>query len=130
MLLSEPPIKVTSWTEVAGVQPLATPDDCFDAEDIVKADPEVQVCRLAPLFESLPCFAPLLLSCSPSQRPALGAEMLRRRCIRLPFAGPPLADHELMAALLVRVCLVCAAHAQGDVRHCRSGAGGMRPLVW
>ena len=43
VLLSEQPIKVTSWVEVPGVQPLATPDDCFEAEAIVKADTEVQV---------------------------------------------------------------------------------------
>lgn len=27
--------------QVEGVQPLATPDDCFDAEAIAKADPQV-----------------------------------------------------------------------------------------
>ena len=32
---------VESWMVLQGVQPLATPDDCFDAEAIVKADPEV-----------------------------------------------------------------------------------------
>jgi hypothetical protein len=47
VLLSEQPVKQTSWVEVPGVQPLATPDDCFDAEAIVKADPEVQVGQLA-----------------------------------------------------------------------------------
>ena len=31
------------WVEVPGVHPLASPDDCFDAEAIVKADPEIQV---------------------------------------------------------------------------------------
>jgi primary-amine oxidase len=33
---------VVSWEIKEGVQPLATPDDCFDAEAIVKADPTVQ----------------------------------------------------------------------------------------
>jgi primary-amine oxidase len=33
---------VISWTVKPGVQPLATPDDCFDAEAIVKADPAIQ----------------------------------------------------------------------------------------
>ena len=31
------------WVEVPGVHPLASPDDCFDAEAIVKADPEILV---------------------------------------------------------------------------------------
>lgn len=39
---ASPPV-MSSWTEVPGVQPLATPDDCFLAEDIVKGDAEVQV---------------------------------------------------------------------------------------
>lgn len=43
MLLSGGPAKVTSWAEVAGVHPMATPDDCELAEAIVKADAEVQV---------------------------------------------------------------------------------------
>jgi Copper amine oxidase, N2 domain len=34
--------KVTSWVSVEGVQPLITPEDCFDAEAIVKADPQIQ----------------------------------------------------------------------------------------
>eukprot|EP00884_Botryococcus_braunii_P003392 jgi/Botrbrau1/13053/Bobra.0187s0015.1 len=32
----------TSWTQVEGVQPLASPDDCFLAEDIVKEDPHIR----------------------------------------------------------------------------------------
>eukprot|EP00611_Tribonema_gayanum_P006349 TRINITY_DN15646_c0_g2_i1.p3 TRINITY_DN15646_c0_g2~~TRINITY_DN15646_c0_g2_i1.p3 ORF type:complete len:131 (-),score=40.61 TRINITY_DN15646_c0_g2_i1:1223-1615(-) len=32
---------VAAWAMREGVQPLASPDDCFDAEAIVKADPEV-----------------------------------------------------------------------------------------
>ena len=57
VLLSEQPVKLTSWVEVPGVQPLATPDDCFDAEAIVKADPEVQVGQLAcaPLHSPVLC---------------------------------------------------------------------------
>jgi primary-amine oxidase len=34
--------KVESWTVREGVQPLFTPDDCFEAEAIVKADLEVR----------------------------------------------------------------------------------------
>lgn len=33
---------VSSWTKKEGIQPLATPDDCFDAEEIVKSDPEIK----------------------------------------------------------------------------------------
>ncbi|KAL4418888.1 hypothetical protein ABPG77_010057, partial [Micractinium sp. CCAP 211/92] len=35
------PAKVTAWTPVPGAQPLASPDDCFEAEAIAKADPGV-----------------------------------------------------------------------------------------
>jgi primary-amine oxidase len=34
--------QVTSWVSVEGVQPLITPEDCIDAEAIVKADPQIQ----------------------------------------------------------------------------------------
>eukprot|EP00953_Heterococcus_sp_UTEX-ZZ885_P014549 8230-Heterococcus_DN1.PRE.2 len=34
--------QVTSWVSVEGVQPLITPEDCLDAEAIVKADPQIQ----------------------------------------------------------------------------------------
>jgi hypothetical protein len=33
---------VTSWTEIEGSVPLASPDDCADAEAIAREDPEVQ----------------------------------------------------------------------------------------
>lgn len=33
---------VESWVKKDGVNPLATPDDCFESERIAKADPEVQ----------------------------------------------------------------------------------------
>lgn len=33
---------VLSWTKIEGVHALATPDDCFDAEALVKADPQVR----------------------------------------------------------------------------------------
>ena len=64
VLLSEQPVKLTSWVEVPGVQPLATPDDCFDAEAIVKADPEIQVGQLA----RAPCC--MLLCAEVRRRPA------------------------------------------------------------
>lgn len=40
-LTPEGPVAVESWVKREGVQPLASPDDCFDAEAIAKADPEV-----------------------------------------------------------------------------------------
>lgn len=64
VLLSEQPVKLTSWVEVPEVQPLATPDDCFDAEAIVKADPEIQVGQLA----RAPCC--MLLCAEVRRRPA------------------------------------------------------------
>ncbi|KAL3159938.1 hypothetical protein ABBQ38_010331 [Trebouxia sp. C0009 RCD-2024] len=42
MDLSGPEAKVTCWTELEGVQPLASPDDCLLAEQIAKADPKVR----------------------------------------------------------------------------------------
>lgn len=36
------PAKVSAWTPVPGAQPLASPDDCFEAEAIAKADPGVR----------------------------------------------------------------------------------------
>jgi primary-amine oxidase len=42
LTLSSAAAQVTSWVSVEGVQPLITPEDCLDAEAIVKADPQIQ----------------------------------------------------------------------------------------
>lgn len=36
------PAKVSTWVPVPGAHPLASPDDCLEAEAIVKADPGVR----------------------------------------------------------------------------------------
>ena len=46
VLLEEQGPVVSSWSQVEGVQPLATPDDCFDAEAIAKGDAGLQALLL------------------------------------------------------------------------------------
>ncbi|GAX83474.1 hypothetical protein CEUSTIGMA_g10899.t1 [Chlamydomonas eustigma] len=68
--------EVTSWIKVVGSNPLATPDDCFEAEAVGKADVEVQRLlqeRYGITDMSLVVFDPWSIHASP----------LQQRCIQL-----------------------------------------------
>ncbi|KAI8472762.1 MAG: copper amine oxidase [Monoraphidium minutum] len=41
-LVALPSGKVADWKHLEGVEPLASPDDCLEAEAVARADPEVQ----------------------------------------------------------------------------------------
>lgn len=76
--------QVITWTEVEGVNALATPDDCFEAEAIAKADPEVRRLlkeRYGIEDMALVCCDPWSIHASPVSERAIQTFLYMRTCM-------------------------------------------------
>ncbi|WIA30543.1 hypothetical protein OEZ86_000626 [Tetradesmus obliquus] len=92
---------VCAWQKLEGVEPLASPDDCFEAEAIAKADPQVVELLAERGFTDL-----ALVACDPWSVHAPPQQLQGRRLMQLFMYGRSSPDDNAYAHPLDLVALV------------------------